>query len=206
MASRVTSVVLALSLLPVCAAAQDTVPTIPVAPVYAPPTTSERVTWVVRGTVSIPVIGVNAIDSVWSTRVNWPEEWGRGPKGFARRFADETAYGTISDAIEAGVGTLWGEDPRYRRAAAGTTWRRVHHAMVSTVLAPRRDGHLAPAWGRFGAIAAATGIENTWLPPSARTPGSTVWRVADDLIWRAASNVWDEFWPDVRRRLPAPVK
>jgi hypothetical protein len=27
------------------------------------------------------------------------------------------------------------------------------------------------------------------------------WRVADDFIWRAVSNVWDEFSPDVRRRL-----
>jgi hypothetical protein len=204
--SRVGSGVLALSLLPACAVAQETVPTIPVAPIYVPPTVAERVHWVVQGTASIPVIGVNAIDSAWSTRVNWPEEWGRGPKGFARRFADETAYGTISDAIEAGVGTLWGEDPRYQRAAPGSHWRRVRHALTATVLAPRRDGRTAPAWGRFGAIAAATEIQNTWLPPSARTPGAVAWRVADDLIWRAAANVWDEFWPDLRRRVPPSVR
>ncbi len=198
----VTGVVVVFTLVPVLAGAQ-TAPLVPAAPHYVPPTFAQRVHWVIEGTASVPILGVNAADSAWSTRVNWPAELGRTPKGFARRFGDETAYGTISDAIEAGVGTLWGEDPRYQRASPRSRWRRVHHALMATVLAPRRDGHLAPAWGRFGAIAGAIEIENTWLPPSARTPGSTAWRVADDLLWRAASNVWDEFWPDVRKWLPA---
>jgi hypothetical protein len=198
--SRVGAGVLALSLLPAVAAAQDTVPAIAAAPLYVPPTPADRVNWAVQGTLSLPVIGVTAVDSAWSTHVNWPEEWGRSAKGFGRRFADEAAYGAISNTIEAGAGALLGEDPRYRRVQERTTWRRFHHAVMAAVLAPRRDGRLAPAWARFGAIGSAIEIENTWLPPSARTPSSTVWRVADDLIWRAVSNVWDEFWPDVRQR------
>jgi hypothetical protein len=203
---RVGPGVLALLLLPAFAAAQEAVPTIPVAPVYVPPTAADRVNWAVEGTVSLPVLGVTAIDSAWSTRVNWPAEWGRGAAGFGRRFADEAAYGAICNTIEAGVGSLWNEDPRYRRVGDRSMWRRVHHALMATVLAPRRDGHLAPALARFGAIGATIEIENTWLPPSARTPSSTAWRVADDLIWRAVSNVFDEFWPDVRKRLPAPIR
>jgi hypothetical protein len=205
--SRIGLGIVALSLLAVPAGAQETlVPPIAAAPLYVPPTPADRLNWVIDGTASIPAIGVTAIDSAWSTRWNWPEEWGRGVKGFGRRFADETASGAISDAIEAGVGTLWGEDPRYQRAPPGTTWRRVRHALLATVVAPRRDGHLAPAWGRFGAIAGATQIQNTWLPRSARTPSSTAWRVADDFIWRGASNVWDEFWPDVRKRLSPALR
>ena len=198
--------VVAFWLLPAVAAAQETVPTLPVAPPYVPATPADRVNWVVQGTVSPRVLGVTAIDSAWSTYVNWPEEWGRGAAGFGRRFADEAAYGAICNTIEAGVGSLWNEDPRYRRVTERSLWRRVHHALTATVLAPRHDGRLAPAWARFGAIGATIEIQNTWLPPSARTPTSTAWRIADDLIWRAVSNVWDEFWPDVRKRLPAPVK
>jgi hypothetical protein len=204
--SRLGSGVLALVLLPAFAAAQGIVPTIPLAPLYVPPTPADRVNWAIQGTLSVPVLGVTAIDSAWSTRANWPEEWGRTASGFGKRFADDAAYGAISNAIEAGAGSLWGEDPRYRRVPERSTWRRVHHALMATVLAPHRDGTLAPAWARFGAIGAAIQIENTWLPPSARTPQATTWRVADDLMWRAVSNVWDEFWPDVRRRLPAPAR
>jgi hypothetical protein len=195
--------IVGLLLLPVVGAAQEGVPAIPVSQGYAPPTAGDRLTWVVEGTASLPVIAVNTVDSAWSTDVNWPQEWGRGFKGFGRRFGDEEAYATVADAIEASVGAIWSEDPRYKPSGQRSTWRRVHHAVMATVLAPRRDGHLAPAWGRFTAIAAATEIEDEWLPPSARTPGETAWRVADDLIGRTLSNVWDEFWPDVRKWLPA---
>ena len=201
MLSRVGSGVLALALLPAPAAAQETIPAIAVSPIYVPPTPADRLNWAVQGTLSPPVLAVTAIDSAWSTRANWPEEWGRSASGFGKRFADDAAYGAISNTVEAAAGGLWGEDPRYRRVPERTTWRRFHHALMATVLAPRRDGHLAPAWARFGAIGTAIRIENTWLPPSARTPSSVGWRVADDLMWRAVSNVWDEFWPDVRRRV-----
>jgi hypothetical protein len=204
--SRHGFAVVALVLLPLPAAAQE-VPPAPTAPqLYTPPSASDRVNWVVEGTLSLPVIAVNAADSAWSTHVNWPREWGRGALGFSKRFADEEAFGTVSNSIEAGLGSFWGEDPRYRRAGEGSLWRRVHHAVMATVLAPRRDGHLAPAWARFAAEGGALQIENVWLPPSARTPNATAWRLGGDMAFRAMSNVWDEFWPDVRKRIPARMK
>ena len=206
MLSRHGFAVVAFLLLPVPAAAQEAPPAPPVPQAYTPPTASDRVNWVVEGTVSLPVIVVNAADSAWSTRVNWPHEWGPGARGFAKRFADEEAFGTVANSIEAGLGSLWGEDPRYRRAGEGSLWRRVHHAFMATVLAPHRDGHLAPAWARFAAEGGALRIENTWLPPSARTPNATAWRLGGDMAFRALSNVWDEFWPDVRKRIPARMK
>jgi hypothetical protein len=44
-------------------------------------------------------------------------------------------------------------------------------------------------------------IENAWLPPSVTTPGQTAVRSANGLAGRLLGNLWDEFWPDVRRRL-----
>ena len=135
---------------------------------YTPPTLRDRVNYAIEGTVSPADLAVNLVDAGWSTHVNWPQEWGRGKKGFSKRFADDEAYAAISGGIEAGVGTLWGEDPRYRRSDAHGAVRRLRHSLVATVLAPRRDGHLAPAWARYTAIAATIRIENTWLPPSMR--------------------------------------
>src|ERR1051326_7531802 len=114
--------VLALVLLPALAGAQETVPSIPVSSLYVPPTPRDRVNWVVQGTVSLPVVAYNALDAAWSTHTNRPEEWGRGLAGFGHRFADESASTTIEDAIEAGAGALWGEDPRYRRSGKPSTW------------------------------------------------------------------------------------
>jgi hypothetical protein len=44
-------------------------------------------------------------------------------------------------------------------------------------------------------------IENTWLPPSATTPGQTVLRSALGLASRVGGNAWEEFWPDAWRLL-----
>ena len=169
---------------------------------YTPPTASDRVNWVIQGAVSLPVIAVNAVDAAWSTRVNWPEEWGRSPAAFGKRFADEEGFGAVANTVEASLGAAWGEDPRYRRLGESrSAWRRLHHAVMATVLAPDRNGHPAPAWARLVAEGAGIRIEDTWLPPSARTPGARAWRVGGDAAFRALSNVWDEFWPDVRTRL-----
>lgn len=74
--------------------------------------------------------------------------------------------------------------------------------MKTVVLAPRRDGHLAPAWGRFAGAVGSNVVQNTWLPSRLTTPKETALRIASSLLGRLASNVWLEFWPDLRRRLP----
>jgi hypothetical protein len=45
-------------------------------------------------------------------------------------------------------------------------------------------------------------IENAWLPPSAATRSRTTARVASNFAGQLAANLWTEFWPDLRRRLP----
>ena len=45
-------------------------------------------------------------------------------------------------------------------------------------------------------------IENAWLPPSAGTHSRTTARVASNFAGQLAANLWTEFWPDLRRRLP----
>lgn len=206
MLRKICGVLLGCVLLPAVVLAQNATPAPSASHRYVPPTAGDRLKWVVEGTASLPILGVNAADSAWSTKIDRPREWGGGAKGFARRFGDEEASATVEDTIEASVGAIWSEDPRYRRSGHKNPVRRVEHALAATVVAPRRDGHLAPAWARFSAIAATVPIENTWLPPSVRTKGQVAWRVGDDLIGRALSNVWDEFWPDIRRWLPAAIQ
>ena len=169
---------------------------------YAPITSAERVTWVAQGTASLPALGVGAVNSAWMTTNDWPKEWPQSMGGFWRRYADGQASASLSDTIEAGLGTLWGEDPRYVRSGRQGLWPRVRHAVTTVGLASRRDGHLAPAWGRLAGNVIGNAIENSWLPPSVATRRQTMLRMADGMVGRLVSNVWDEFWPDLRERLP----
>ena len=169
---------------------------------YSLITSSERAAWVAGEIASPGALSRAAFTSAWMTSGNWPKEWPRSARGYGRRFGDAQAATAISSSIEAGLGSLWGEDPRYFRSGRQERWARVRHAVASVALAHRRDGHRAPAWGRFAGSVAGNAIENAWLPPSAATRSQATARVAIGFAGQLAANLWSEFWPDLRRRLP----
>ena len=201
----VAALALVVVLVPATVAAQAGQGAEPGTDPYTPPTGGDRIGWVVGGNTSPLALAVVALDSAWATVDNSPREWHGGVGGLSRRFADEEATGVISMSIESGLGSVWGEDPRYARLGRRGVWRRMGYAVRAVVLAPRPDGHLAPAWARFAGNAAGNLVENAWLPASSRTPARNLWRVADGFAGRLVSNVWAEFWPDIRRHLPRAV-
>ncbi|MCU1383516.1 MAG: hypothetical protein JWL71_2213 [Acidobacteria bacterium] len=168
---------------------------------YAPITTDQRVDWIVDGTIgrrSLTVVGPLA--TAWQTAFNSPEEWGRGVPGIAKRYAQREADVAISNTIEAGLGALSGEDPRYIRSGRTGLWPRARYAIKTVFLAQRPDGSLKPAWGRYAGNTLNNLIENSWLPPSVTTPGQTVLRSGMGMLGRLGGNAWEEFWPDVARK------
>ena len=111
-------------------------------------------------------------------------------------------------AIEAGLGALWGEEPRYIPSGRRKIGERARYVIKTTFLTQRPDGHLAPAWGRYAGNVFNNLIENAWLPPSVTTPGQTVTRSLLGMASRLGGNAWDEFWPDAwrlfRKRISKP--
>jgi hypothetical protein len=168
---------------------------------YVPVDSVQRVNWIVDGTIgprSLFVVGPLA--ALWQTGFNQPSEWQRTWSGIGKRYLQREADVAISNTIEAGLGAIWGEDPRYIPSGRRGIGPRARYAITTTVLAQRPDGHLAPAWGRFAGNTVNNLIENAWLPPSVTTPGQTMLRSALGLLSRLGGNAWEEFWPDVRKR------
>jgi hypothetical protein len=192
--------VLAALLLPAAAGAQATAK--PEPRIDQPMTAEERVDWIVDGTIgpkSLFVVGV--IGTAWQTGWNTPEEWGRSWSGAGRRYLEREADVAISNTLEAGLGAIWGERANYIPSHEQGVKPRLGYALKTVFLAYRPDGHLAPAWGRYAGNTVNNLIENTWLPPSVTTWQQTTWRSASGFGTRAIGNVWEEFWPDVSRRL-----
>ena len=169
--------------------------------VYAPITGAQRVHWMADGIVGRRSLGVGVIADLWQTAWNTPEEWGRGWSGVGKRYVSREADVAISNTVEAGVGALWGEEPRYIHAPRGSIRARAAYAAKTVMLAQRRDGHLVPAWGRYAGNVVNNVVENAWLPPSATTARQTMLRCASGLVGRLAGNLFEEFWPDIKRRL-----
>jgi hypothetical protein len=181
---------------PAAALAQQQTPRIDM-----PMTAGERIHWIVDGTIGPQSLGVGVLASAWTTAWNIPEEWGQTWSGAGKRYLEREADVAISNSIETGAGAIWGERSDYIRSGKRGIKPRLGYALKTVFLAHRPDGHLAPAWGRVAGNTINNLIENSWLPPSATTWQQTTLRSAAGFGTRAIGNVWEEFWPDVSRRV-----
>lgn len=171
-------------------------------PSLPPITPSLRGRWLVEGAIGPEsLLFVGPMSAAWSTALNQPEEWGHSWSGFGKRYLEREADVAIANTIEAGLGAIWGEDPRFIPSRKRGIWPRAGFAIKTTFVAPGRDGHLRPAWARYAGKTAKNYIENAWMPPSARTPTEMLLRTAQGFSGRLLGNLWEEFWPDVRRAL-----
>lgn len=185
------------------ATAQPTQPdndvTLALVPQQRPITARERRKWFVEGALGPKALGTGLVMGAWQTAVDSPEEW-QGSSGFTKRVLTYDADNGISKGIEASLGLLWGEDPRPVRSRRDDLGGRLGFAIKTVVLAPRSDGHLGPAWGRYAGAVGSNVVKNAWLPSRLTTPKETVRRIAAGLVGRLAMNMWQEFGPDLRRR------
>ena len=201
-----TSVVLTLGLLAPPALAQSDDPPDPAlsdpSPIhYRPPTREERFSWFVDSTVGPKSLAGGGVSAAWGTAFNSPEEYGPHWDGFAKRYGMRLTGIATSNAIEAGLGSVWGEDPRYAGVGEGSVWSRVGHAAKMTVLTNRADGSIGPAYARYAGITGSGFLSSTWRVDSDSSTGSALRRTGYGFAGKFAGNLFDEFWPDVRRKL-----
>ena len=192
--------VVAMGLLFPAAWAQSDGPAGPV-PLQRPLTRQERYSWFLESTVGPKSLGAGVVSAAWGTAFNNPEEYGPHFDGFAKRYGMRLTGIATSNAIEAGLGSAWGEDPRYSTAAEGSIWSRVGHAAKMTVFANNDDGDVRPAYARYAAITGSSFLSNTWRVESESTAGSALKRTGLGFAGRFVGNVFDEFWPDLHRKL-----
>jgi len=168
----------------------------------APITPSLRVRWLLDGAIGPEsLLFVGPLSAAWATAWNTPEEWGHSWSGFGKRYAEREADVAIANTLEAGLGAIWGEDPRFIPSRKSGIWPRAGFAIKTTFVAPGPDGRLRPAWARYTAKTSKNFIENAWMPPSAHTTRQMLIRTAQGFTGRMLGNLWEEFWPDVRRAL-----
>jgi hypothetical protein len=164
-------------------------------------TGQERLEWVVKGTVGPQSLATGLFTAAIQTGQNRPREYGPHWDGFGKRYGLRLTGIATERAMEAGLGALWGEDPRYFRAEDHTFHGRFKHVIVMTVAARRTDGDLAAAYARFVAEPASNFLSNTWRPDSIANPTDALGRTAFAFAGRLAGNSFAEFWPDLKKRI-----
>jgi len=169
---------------------------------YEPISGLQRFHWVLVNSIGPAALAGRALSSGLSTVINDPSEYGPSWAGFGKRYGIGATGALTGDAMEASLGALWGEDPRYFRAQPQTSFgSRVRHVVVTAFLAPRRDGMMAPAYARFIAIPGSNFLSNTWRVSSEATVSEALSRTLIGMGRRVAGNAFAEFWPDFRNRI-----
>jgi len=166
-----------------------------------PITAKERIDWVVRGTIGPEGLAGELLGAGWGTLFNSPKIYGTHWEGFGDRFGMGVAGNAVSNTMEAGLGAIWGEDPRYTRDAGAPFMSRVGHAAKMTFLAENRDGSVNPAYARFIAIPGTNFLSNTWRAPGDDTTDRAAIRTGLGFLGRFGNNTFDEFWPDFKQKL-----
>ncbi len=171
-------------------------------PTEEPVTARERLDWFAQSTVGPATLAGGVISAGFGTLINKPREYGPHWDGFGERYGMRLTGVATSNAMEAGLGAVWGEDPRYYRAGTNARFgTRIGHIVKWTFVAAHRDGSVRPAWARFAAIPGNNFLSNTWREPSEATATMALERTGLGFLARMAGNTFDEFWPDVKQKI-----
>jgi hypothetical protein len=133
---------------------------------------------------------------------NSPEEWGRGPDGVAKRFGSVFGKHLIRSSVQVTVAALREEDLKYYPSQKSGFGARTRHALVSVLIARNQTGGgTTVAGGRLAGAFSSGFVSELWLPDRLHTFSNGMRSSGISLGVDAVTNVFREFWPDIRRSL-----
>jgi hypothetical protein len=169
---------------------------------YRAATESDRARWFLNSTIGPSrLFLVGPINAGWGTMRDVPSEYGTHWDGFGKRNGMRLTGVATGNVFEAGLGSAWGEDPRYFRSPARGFRPRMKYVVKTTFLAPHRDGQWHPAYARFVGNVGNNFLSNTWRADSEANPSDAVVRCVWGVLGRMTSDAFEEFWPDVKQKV-----
>jgi hypothetical protein len=168
---------------------------------YYPITPRQRLRWLFTNTIGPPHLAGGAISSAFGTFLNRPVEYGPSWGGFSDRFGMRLTGVVTGNAMEASMGMIWGEDPRYFRVPNEPFKARLLSVAKQTFYARRNDASFDPAYARFIGVFGNNFLSNTWRVQSEANNHDAAIRSLEGLGGRMASNAFEEFWPDLKSRV-----
>jgi hypothetical protein len=168
---------------------------------YRPITARENLRWFVTSTIGLQHRAGGIFLSGFGTALDRPKEYGPHWEGFADRYGMRMACSATGNAMEAGAGLILREDPRYFRVPNRPLKHRVGNVVRLTFVARGYGGSFGPAYARYMATVGNNFLSNTWRVHSEANAQHALLRTGGDFAGRMAANAFEEFWPDVKKRV-----
>ena len=160
-----------------------------------PMTAGERVRWLVHQNLGPMEVAEDVVAGAQRTLSNKPKEYGPHWDGFAKRVGMVKANYGVKSVMEAGLGSIWGEDPRYHRTEGAGFSARLGHVVKMTFFARNSSGNEVPAYARLMAIPGSNFLANTWMPDSEAHASDALLRTGLGFLSRMGGNAFKEFKP-----------
>jgi len=109
--------------------------------------------------------------------------------------------GSTKGIGKATAGLLLREDPRYFRMPDRPFKARVGNVVRLTFVSRGDHGSFGPAYARYMALFGNNFVSNSWRVHSEANSHDALLRTAGDFAGRMVANAWQEFWPDVKKRV-----
>jgi hypothetical protein len=129
-------------------------------------------------------------------------DYGHGGAGYAKRFGAAFGDGVSSNFFSNFLyPTMFKHDPRYFRLGNGGFKRRLVYSLKQEVVCHTDKGGRSFNYSNvLGAFSSGT-LSNTYYPASDRGFGLTMSRSGLALAYGTLGGVFNEFWPDISRKL-----
>ncbi|HUI85139.1 MAG TPA: hypothetical protein VL240_12995 [Candidatus Binatia bacterium] len=178
------------------------IPAVPSTPAdYRPVTGEGRFFWFVRSTIGPRSLTAGVFSAGVGTALNHPHEYGPHWEGFGQRYGMRLTGISTGNAMNAGLGAIWGEDPRYFHTVHQPFGSRIRNVLDLTFRAYGRDGERHPAYAMYIGTFGNNFLSNTWRVNSEADWQHAMIRSAEGFGGRAVSNVVSEFWQTLWRRV-----
>jgi len=168
---------------------------------YQPLTPRENLRWFTANTIDPSNLAGGIFEAAFGTAPNRPKEYGPHWGGFARRYGIGMTRNATGNGIEAGACLILREDPRYFRIADQPFRARVRNVVRLAFAARGGKGSLKPAYARYIALFGTNLLSNSWRVNSEANKHDALLRSAEGFGGLLAGNAFEEFWPDVKKRL-----
>lgn len=160
-----------------------------------------RVQWFAHATIGPGSTMGGLISGGYGVLTHQPEEYGPNIKGFGQRFGMRLTGVATGNAINASLGAIWGEDPRYARHGGPEFGGRVKRIIGHTFVTRYSDGETRFAWARLAGNVGNNSLSNLWRVRSQVGADETAKRISFGFLGQMAGNAFAEFWPDVRKKI-----
>jgi hypothetical protein len=128
--------------------------------------------------------------------------YGRGTKGYIKRYSAEFADGTIENIFTSAVfPVLLHEDPRYYQMGTGGGLRRMGYSISRTVVTRTDDGHERFNYSEILGSGLAAVLSNAYHASGDRGVALTMSSWWGLVAYDTGQTVVREFWPDIHRKI-----